>query len=171
MISACQAGEAGKVSALLSESAWRRKERDDSGSDDYSLEMMKEMEFFLPHCIAKSPEEVETGYEAREELTDYVLKMEPMVIFSTERDGRNALHSASYLGDLRFVRRVLAASNDRQGKNWLPDGWMERTCIDSGWTPLHYAVAFGSIEIMEMFLAEGCSVQCRTDKSRTCRTR
>jgi ankyrin repeat protein len=50
-------------------------------------------------------------------------------------------------------------------------GELDSLCHDSGWSPLHYAVASGSFDILEMLLAAGANVKTCTEDSLTCRAR
>lgn len=156
--------------------------RQDCGSDDDDTSHAQEeaaqnlkshLEFLLPNCIAKTRQQVESGQKARQKLADFILdNAMPAVFFSTGRSGRTALHTACFTGDTLFLKFLLDRLSKSSGQiATLPESYLNMTCEDSGWSPLHYAVASGTNDTIEVLLEYGCDVHQRTDAGKTCRVR
>ena len=157
VVAACQSNEEYKIQGLISESPLGKQNDED---------VTVHLEFLLPHCIAKSgPNEGELGDQACQKLAAYVVNMSVSVVFSIGRNGRNALHTACFMGDCYFVKLVTNHAAD------IPTACLDLLCKDSGWTALHYAVISGSQEAVEALLVAGCNISTRTDESLTCRAR
>lgn len=143
VIAASQSNEGYKMRSLLSESPLE-------DSVDAHLESL------LPHCNSSQE-------EASQLLAAFIINQSCKVVFIPGKNGRNALHTACLNGDLYFVKLVV--QHQQQG------GELDNLCQDSGWTPLHYSVASGSLEIMKLLLAAGANVKTCTKDSQTCRAR
>lgn len=152
VVAACQSKEDYKIQGLLAESPLGKQNDED---------VTVHLEFLLPHCIAKS--ERGEGDQACQKLAAHVIGLSVSVAFSIGRNGRSALHTACFVGDCYFVKLVTDNADEDSPLNLL--------CKDSGWTPLHYAVAAACPEAMEELLILGCNVDVRTDETLTCRTR
>lgn len=152
VVAACQSNENYKIQGLLAESPLGKQPDED---------VTCHLEFLLPHCIATSKRD--EGDEACQKLATYVITMSVSVAFTIGRNGRSALHNACFVGDCFFVKVVTDKSQQ--------DSPLDLLCKDSGWTPLHYAVAAGCPEAMEELLIVGCDFDTCTDESLTCRAR
>ena len=130
------------------------------------------LEFLLPNSIAKNRSQLERGKEARKRLASYILSTDIPIAFTPLRTGRPALHTACFNGDLHFVQLVLEKlSCYDNSDDLLPESYLNTTCGDSGWAPIHYAALSGSTEILECLLAGGCNVTTITDDTHTWRER
>jgi flagellar biosynthesis GTPase FlhF len=142
VIAASQSNEGYKMRSLLSESPL------DEDVDTH-------LEFLLPQCMSSQE-------EASQMLAAFIVNKSCKVVFAIGKNGRNALHTACLNADSYFVKLVL----EQQG-----GGELDSLCQDSGWSPLHYAVASGSFEIVELLLAAGANVNTCTENYQTCRAR
>jgi ankyrin repeat protein len=152
VVAACLSNENYKIQGLLAESPLGKQPDED---------VTVHLEFLLPHCIATSKRD--EGDEACQKLATYVISMSVSVAFTIGRNGRSALHNACFVGDCFFVKVVTDKSQQ--------DSPLDLLCKDSGWTPLHYAVAAACPEAMEELLIVGCDYDTCTDESLTCRAR
>jgi hypothetical protein len=143
VIAASQSNEGYKMRSLLSESPLE-------DNVDAHLESL------LPHCHSSQE-------EASQLLAAFIVNQSCKVVFIPEKNGRNALHTACLNANFYFVKLVV--QHQQQG------GELDSLCHDSGWTPLHYSVASGSLEIMKLLLAAGANVKTCTKDSQTCRAR
>merc|ERR1712238_643297 len=111
------------------------------------------------------------GMETRSKLSIFVFQMCYHVVFQYDRNGRNALHCASFRGDVRFVQSVVDQNEIEKKKDInknIASNCLNMRCEDMGWTPLHFAVAGGWFDIVEVLLAGGCDVYARSEPSLTC---
>merc|ERR1712157_329053 len=146
--------------------------------DNYDDDIIQHMEWLLQACVPKSNlKGTQNERDARQKLATFIMSMCVEVIFQPFRNGRNALHVACQLGDVQFVKTVVehvnAAGNDKnpnseEEKNSLTL-YLDWLCEESGWSPLHYATAAGSMEVIDILLAGGSSVKILTDPSLTCK--
>lgn len=113
------------------------------------------LEFLLPHCMPSQE-------EASRMLAAFIVNKSCKVVFAIGKNGRNALHTACLNADSYFVKLVVEQQ---------VGGELDSLCHDSGWSPLHYAVASGSFDILEMLLAAGANVNTCTEDSLTYRAR
>ena len=174
VVSACQSNEVTKLEALLQESPLRKQQH--HGQTDQAksiaLEVATHLEFLLPNSIAKNRASLERGCEARERLADYILSFDVPIAFTPMRNGRTPLHAACFVGDVPFVKLVLekvVTYDDKDAQ--LPESYLDVTCEESGWSPLHYAAVSGSQTMLETLLAGGCNVATVTDDTHTWRIR
>jgi flagellar biosynthesis GTPase FlhF len=142
VIAASQSNEGYKMRNLLSESPLE-------DNVDAHLESL------LPHCNSSQE-------EASQLLAAFIVNQSCKVVLIPGKNGRNALHTACLNTDSYFVKLVVQQQRGVE---------LDSLCHDSGWTPLHYAVASGSLEIMELLLAAGANVKTCTDDSQTYRSR
>ena len=186
VVSACQSNEVGKLDALLQESPLLKltPEEERVAVSTRTL-ILPHLEFLLPNSVAKNRSQLERGKEARQRLADYILSTDLPIAFSPLRSGRTALHTACFHGDLQFVQLVLEKvssyrqndddnlddDNDGDDDKLLPESYLNITCADSGWSPLHYAVVSGSTDVLETLLAAGCDTSTITDDTHTWRDR
>jgi hypothetical protein len=193
VVSACQSNEIAKLEALLQESPLRKQQNQ---SYSQSLEVLgastssiaeqdnpnegqltrsliaPHLEFLLPNSIAKSRAQLNRGQEARELLASYILTSDIPIAFTPLRNGRTALHTACFLGDVHFVQLVLdKVATYEDSECLLPESYLNTTCEDSGWSPLHYAALSGSLAVVEALLCGGCKVDTITDDTHTWRIR
>jgi ankyrin repeat protein len=160
--------------------------------------VQQHLELLLPHALKSSKQQQQqqqhrAGQEARQLLATYILSTNVGLAVSIRplRNGRTAYHTACFFGDVPFLELVLerfqvAAKEQDKHQDWntlsetysSPETsgdknhtYLNQTCQDSGWTPLHYAVVSGSLEILELLLAAGASVLTLTDDTKTWRTR
>jgi ankyrin repeat protein len=198
VVSACQSNEVSKLDALLQESPLRKLDNpgcdndnhnnnnneDDNHDHDHDENCNNNMtsnnrslttphlEFLLPNSIAKNRSQLERGKEARQRLANYVLTTDVPIAFSPLRTGRTALHTACFHGDLPFMQLVLEKlATYEDTDSLLPESYLNITCDDSGWAPIHYAALSGSTEMLEVLLAGGCDVNVITDDTHTWRER
>lgn len=142
VIAASQSNEGYKMRNLLSEPPL------DEDVDTH-------LEYLLPHCMSSQE-------EASQMLAAFIVNMSYKVVFVIGKNGRNALHTACLNANSYFVKLVLEQQVGDE---------LDSLCRDSGWSPLHYAVASGSFDTLELLLAAGANVKTYTEKSQTCRAR
>jgi ankyrin repeat protein len=181
VVSACQSNEITKLDGLLLESPLRNlmEEEDNNNNDNETngnyLSMsciIPHLEFLLPNSVAKNRAHVERGIEARLRLAEYVLHSELSLAFQPLRTGRTALHTACFHGDVRFLQLLfdkIESYEPNEGETPIPSSFLNLTCDESGWSPLHYASISGSSETMELLLAKGSDLSTRTDVTHTWR--
>lgn len=160
VVSAVQSNEVTRVEALVAESPLRQKEEDEI--------ITPHLEFLLPNIVAKNRQQAERGKEARTVLAKYIFQASLPVVFTPLRTGRSALHTACFFGEIEFVRQVVDGASQKESV--VPPSFLNTTCQDSGWSPLHYAVVSGSDDVMETLLAGGCDVKTRTNDTHTWRS-
>jgi len=158
-------------------------------------EVCQNMEWLLPSCIAKvgntgnngrqqwgnNQQVMQDGREARGKLGMFVMHMAFHVVFISGRSGRTALHVASFAGDSSFVQLVVdqrqrieateghdPSTNENRRK--IPKYCLDILSEDLGWSPLHFAVVGGWVDVAEKLLAGGCNVRACTEPGLTCRT-
>jgi len=156
-------------------------------------EINQNMEWLLPSCIAKvvgggrvqnNQNVVSIGQKARIKLGMFVMRMAFHVVFITGKSGRTALHIAAFAGDASFVQLVVAQNRrigesdekvnendnkDRGDRRKIPKRCLDVLCDDLGWSPLHFAVVGGWIDVVEELLAGGCNIHRCTEPTLTCR--
>jgi hypothetical protein len=191
VVSACQSNEITKLDGLLQESPLRKVTEDEDDTNDKSYNnnnnnngkttngnhlstscIIPHLEFLLPNSVAKNRAHVERGIEARLRLADYVLHSELSLAFQPLRTGRTALHTACFHGDVRFLQLLfdkIESCEPTEGETSIPSSFLNLTCGESGWSPLHYASISGSSETMELLLAKGSELSTRTDVTHTWR--
>ncbi|VEU34531.1 unnamed protein product [Pseudo-nitzschia multistriata] len=185
VVSACQSNEVTKLDGLLQESPLRKlmeeqnsnKNRNKNDSNDNTTHpstscIIPHLEFLLPNSVAKNRAQVERGIEARLRLADYVLHTELLLAFKPLRTGRTALHTACFHGDVRFLQLLfdkVEIYEPSDGRDPLPSSFLDLTCDESGWSPLHYAAVSGSSEVLELLLAKGSNLSTLTDVTHTWR--
>lgn len=150
------------------------------------------MEWLLPSCIAKigtggkgqqcvNQTLVSDGNKARMKLGIFVMHMAFHVVFISGRSGRTALHVASFAGDSSFVQLVVDQKrrteetkehdqNNNENRQKMPKYCLDILSDDLGWSPLHFAVVGGWVDVAEKLLAGGCDVRACTEPALTCRT-
>ena len=172
VISACQSNEVSKLEALIQESPLRSNKATDDEETVTRSSLLPHLEFLLPNAVAKNRSLLERGKDARKRLTEYILTLDVPIVLSPLRSGRTALHNACFHGDIQFVRLVLdKVATYEDTESLIPDSYLNITCDDSGWSPLHYAVISGSAEVLETMLAAGCDISTVTDDTHTWRKR
>lgn len=174
VVSACQSNEIIKLDGLLQDSPLRKLMEEDNNMNKTSGTacIIPHLEFLLPNSVAKNRAQIERGIDARLRLAEYVLQTELSLAFKPLRTGRTAFHTASFYGDIRFLHLLfdkIEAHEPKELQNSLPGSFLNLTCDESGWSPLHYASVSGSPEIMELLLAKGCDLSTRTDVTHTWR--
>jgi ankyrin repeat protein len=119
--------------------------------------------------------------QGRQLLATYILRHHVGLALSIRpfRNGRTALHTACFYADTGFLQQLLERLKEKEQEDIPPsaassasaDTYLNQTCEDSGWAPLHYAVISGSSQILETLLAAGAQVSIKTDHTRTWRER
>ncbi|KAL7539828.1 hypothetical protein ACHAXR_009646 [Thalassiosira sp. AJA248-18] len=165
-------------------------EEDDETDRPQSHEeyLIKHMDWFLTNCLQKYPSQSQYHHRhdndegaesaltqqpfannvARERLAKYILSVSlNVVMLQSPTKSRNAIHSAAYRNDADFIRWIIQSS-DTNSSGGDKMSYLESLCDDAGWSPLHYAIAGGAQNVVELLLKEGCNVQMRTDRSLTC---
>jgi hypothetical protein len=169
VVSACQSNEVSKLDALLQESPLRKAPDEETVARSLIL---PHLEFLLPNSVAKNFSQLERGQEARKRLAEYVLSSDVPIVFKPLRSGRTALHTACFHGDIQFLRLALdRVESYEDTESLMPESYLNLTCDDSGWSPLHYAAVSGSKEVLETLLAAGCDTSTITDVTHTWRER
>eukprot|EP00559_Dactyliosolen_fragilissimus_P005255 CAMPEP_0184861856 /NCGR_PEP_ID=MMETSP0580-20130426/6444_1 /TAXON_ID=1118495 /ORGANISM="Dactyliosolen fragilissimus" /LENGTH=1788 /DNA_ID=CAMNT_0027359503 /DNA_START=40 /DNA_END=5403 /DNA_ORIENTATION=+ len=168
-------------------------------------ELSQNMEWLLPSCIAKEKRNIcdlnqvnnanthrydwnDNGHQetARYRLSAYVMRLCFSVVFTPGKNGRSAVHVASFAGDVNFVRLVVEqkrqiekdcndndyhnkfkAGNESRDMNNVAANCLDAQCRDAGWTPLHFAVAGGWIDVAEVLMAGGCNIQTKSNPALT----
>lgn len=191
-------GDAKKMEALVgSESPYKNyiydpstenpttQEEDDENADNeepmtHEEYLADQLDWFLQACLQKysnSPSSIQkqpfANNLAREKLLKYIVSQSMDVILyqSADNNFRNAIHEAAYNNDANFIKWIIESQSSDDKK---PDDnssyidLLEGMCEDGGWTPLHYAVAGGASNVVELLMAKGVSVSSRTDRNKTC---
>ena len=176
VVSACQSNEITKLDGLLQETPLRKLMEEDNNDDEAGTistsSIISHLEFLLPNSVAKNRAHVERGIEARLRLAEYVLHTDLLLAFKPLRSGRTALHTACFHGDVRFLQLLfdkVDSYEPKEGKDPLPESFLNLTCDESGWSPLHYAAVSGSSEVMELLLEKGSNLSTLTDVTHTWR--
>ena len=174
VVSACQSNEITKLDGLLQDSPLRKLMEEDNNNNqtEGTSCIIPHLEFLLPNSVAKNRAQVERGIDSRLRLAEYVLQTELSLAFKPLRTGRTALHTACFHGDVRFLQLLfdkIESCEPTQGATQIPSSFLDLTCDESGWSPLHYASVSGSSEIMELLLAKGSDLYTRTDVTHTWR--
>ena len=174
VVSACQSNEITKLDGLLQETPLKKLMEEDNDEDGKvsTSSIISHLEFLLPNSVAKNRAHVERGIEARLRLAEYVLKTELLLAFKPLRSGRTAFHTACFHGDVRFLQLLFDTVDSyepNEGNYPLPESFLDLTCDESGWSPLHYAAVSGSSEVMELLLEKGSSLSTLTDITHTWR--
>merc|ERR1711865_546640 len=174
VVSACQSNEITKLDGLLQETPLKKLMEEDNDEDGKvsTSSIISHLEFLLPNSVAKNRAHVERGIEARLRLAEYILKTELLLAFKPLRSGRTAFHTACFHGDVRFLQLLFDTVDSyepNEGNYPLPESFLDLTCDESGWSPLHYAAVSGSSEVMELLLEKGSSLSTLTDITHTWR--
>jgi len=141
VVSACQSNDADVLRDLLKEAPTLSSEGDDSVSAHFYRCLMN----LALQCLPKNRQSIEKGRECRCILLKHVLKSPaPQVLLQPQRNGRSVLHSCCFYGDVDFVKLILdnASAFDNLAK----------TCEESGFSPLHYAVLSGSSNTVQLLI-------------------
>lgn len=127
--------------------------------------LLLHMDWFLSNCVQKYPSHSSSELQpfannmlTREKLTKYILleSFESVLVQSSLTHNRNAIHSAAYRNDAKFIQWIIDCQKNIS---------LDMLCEDGGWAPLHYATAGGAIEVVELLLRENVSVSTRTNPS------
>ena len=174
VVSACQSNEITKLEGLLQDSPLRKLAEEENAKNHTTgnASIISHLEFLLPNSVAKNRAQVERGIDARLKLAEYVLETELSLAFKPLRTGRTALHTACFHGDVKFLQLLfdkIESYKPAEGESQLPTSFLNLTCDESGWSPLHYAALSGSSESMELLLAKGSDLATRTDDTHTWR--
>ncbi|KAG7366919.1 ankyrin repeat domain protein [Nitzschia inconspicua] len=170
VVSATQTNDTTKLDALLKESPLRKINQRESSMHLSNAGVTTHFEFLLPNTVPKNRISTERGAEARLRLAQFVLNYDVRLAFEPLRTGRTAFHTACFYGDSQFVDLVLnttQAHETENGKVLIPDEYFNAPCVESGWTPLHYAATSCSMDVMETLLKRGCGFDVPTDATHT----
>ena len=166
VVSACTSDDSPKLDTLLSESPLEN-------SND---ELESTMQWLLPSCLPKSKPVLSSTSlqhqkiipllrnssqshqnsnkddvldEARFKLSLYIMSMSfHVILLPVLRNGKSAFHVACAMGDVKFV--YLTLQQHRQQNSEIK---IHEPCSNSGWTPLHYAAAYGWFSVVELLLS------------------
>ena len=189
IVQACGNEDVRKMDVLVGESPYKNytydpteiylpeeEEEDEDRPQSHEDYLVKHMDWFLANCLQKyqniefriPQEQPFPNNSARECLAKLILSTSSNVVLlqGPGVKSRNAIHSAAYRNDADFIKWVIetcCGDNESDKKQYL-----ESLCEDAGWAPLHYAIAGGSEDVVELLLANGCAVQTRTDRDLTC---
>jgi ankyrin repeat protein len=174
VVSACQSNESQKLESLLRESPLRKLSQEDHVNHNLGPQssFQTHLELLLPTTIPKNRQHVERGVESRMLLANFVLEMDLPLAFKPMRSGRSALHTACFFGDVQFVKLLfeeVQKYNPTKDRVDLPPNYIDITCEESGWSPLHYAALSGSFEVLEILLENGPDLRKMTDTTHTWR--
>ncbi|KAG7352870.1 ankyrin repeat domain protein [Nitzschia inconspicua] len=170
VVSATQSNDTTKLDALLKESPLRKINQRESSMHLSNAGVTTHFEFLLPNTVPKNRISTDRGAEARLRLAQFVLNYDVRLAFEPLRTGRTAFHTACFYGDSQFVDLVLntmQAHETENGKVLIPDEYFNAPCVESGWTPLHYAATSCSMDVMETLLKRGCGFDVLTDATHT----
>jgi Ankyrin repeats (3 copies) len=106
------------------------------------------LEFLVPLTVPKNAASTK-GIETRIVLAKYLLQdFSPTHFFAPGRNGRSAIHMACLYADYPVLKMIVEKARKKLTAEKLCDA-LQEPCQDSGWTPLHYAVASGSMRTVE----------------------
>ena len=166
VVSACTSDDSAKLDTLLSESPL------ENSNDD----LEPTMQWLLPSCLPKSKPVLSSTSsqhqkiipllsnssqshqntnkddilnEARFKLSLYIMSMSfHVILLPVLRNGKSAFHVACAMGDVKFVHLTL--QQHRQQNSEIN---IHECCSNSGWSPLHYAAAYGWFSVVELLLS------------------
>lgn len=113
------------------------------------------LEFLVPLTVPKNVASAKGG-ETRVILAKYLLQeFGPAQFFTPGRNGRSAVHTLCLYADVAVMKLVVEKARKTLSLETLSN-LLREPCQDSGWSPLHYAVASGSMRTVET-LFKSCS--------------
>jgi hypothetical protein len=120
-----------------------------------------------PQLLAKNRQTLPKNRQARVLLATLLGRKSIDLLLEPQRNGRSVLHTACFHGDIALVQALLSSwgsasegSDEKQKK-------INVRCQDSGWTPLQYAVASGSMRVVELILQHGADMLVPTNDTHT----
>ncbi|KAJ3166788.1 hypothetical protein HK101_011874 [Irineochytrium annulatum] len=93
------------------------------------------------------------------EIVTLLLSTVPASVKICDKNGKNVLHVATYMGNLRMVQDLLPLMKAQGMKIGDPDG--------DGWTCLHYAVSKTDLDIIKYLVVQGAPIDTRTKSGGT----
>ena len=190
VVVACQSNEVEKLVALLEESPLTLLNNTNGMSAAVGVDadaapimtiatIIPHLEFLLPHTVAKNRASAERGNDARTKLAHFLMNTYlPMVFTTPLRTGRTAMHTACLHGELDFVQHALTLAKiweAQQGESnlaaVLPPNYLQLSCQESGFAPIHYAVLSGVKPVLEALLEAGADVKLKSSDTHTWKSR
>ena len=194
VVAACQSNEVEKLVALLEESPFTLLNNNNHHNNGMSAAvgvdadatpimtmatMTPHLEFLLPHTVAKNRASAERGNDSRTKLANFLMNTNlPMVFTTPLRTGRTAVHTACLHGELDFVQHALALAKIWEAQEGdsslaavLPPNYLQLSCQESGFAPIHYAVLSGAKPILEALLEAGADVKLKSSDTHTWKSR
>lgn len=150
VLAAVQSGQVDRLKPLLDENRngnlWSGTTTGGGGES-----LLLQLEGLIVACLPKNRFASNMNPETRGMLTEFLLEQSPRLFtLPTRSNGRSALHSACFYGNLDLTEQIVRA-NQSTAKS-LDD----ITCLDSGWTLLQYAAVSGSLRAVEYVLQNCC---------------
>lgn len=157
VVSACQSNDRVFLEDLLSKSpAISPPISGDVSEDSMDSHYQQCMMDLAAQSLPKNRHSIDKGRECRSLILQHVLKSAAShVVMTPQRNGRSVFHTSCFYGDEEFVQTIVenASAFDNLAK----------TCEESGWTALHYAVVSGSSRTIQLLVKkDGITLKDKT---------